>query len=115
MYKFLIKEIKIFGYHGVYDEEIKNGQNFYITISYKNILNKKSTIKLENTIDYSEVVKIVSKRFNFRRYNLMENLSRDIHSDIKNNFNVKDLSVEIKKHNPAVGNDVKYISTIYNG
>ena len=45
----------------------------------------------------------------------MENLSRDIHSDIKNNFNVKDLSVEIKKHNPAVGNDVKYISTIYNG
>ena len=35
MYKFLIKEIKIFGYHGVYQEEIKNGQNFYITISYR--------------------------------------------------------------------------------
>lgn len=115
MYKFLIKEIKIFGYHGIYEQEIKNGQNFYITISYENMLNKKSTIKLENTVDYSEVVQIVRKRFNFRRYNLMENLSRDIHSDIKNNFNVKNLSVEIKKQNPAVGNDVQYISTIYNG
>tara|TARA_B100000676_G_C17846895_1_gene715954 strand:- start:7 stop:156 length:150 start_codon:yes stop_codon:yes gene_type:complete len=39
MYKYIMKDIKLFGYHGLYEEEIKNGQNFFITISY-NIMNK---------------------------------------------------------------------------
>ena len=34
MQKITIKNIEIFGYHGVYDEEIKNGQYFYINLIY---------------------------------------------------------------------------------
>ena len=32
-----IKDIKLYGYHGLYEKEIKDGQNFYIDIYYKNV------------------------------------------------------------------------------
>ena len=37
-YLYKIENIKLFGFHGVYDTEIANVQNFYISISYKNSL-----------------------------------------------------------------------------
>ena len=52
MYKYIIKDIKFFGYHGLYDDEIKNGQDFFITVSYqvknKNNINKNYFRKKEN-------------------------------------------------------------------
>ena len=30
-----LEDIKVFAYHGLYESEIKKGQNFYISIEYK--------------------------------------------------------------------------------
>ena len=40
--KYSIDKIKIFAYHGIYDEEIKNGQFFYVDFSY--------TTKIDNFV-----------------------------------------------------------------
>ena len=115
MYKYIIKDIKLFGYHGLYEEEIKNGQNFFITISY-NIMNKNNmSDDIQDVLDYSLVIENVKFVFNSKRYVLMENLSKDIYDHLKSKFQVENLSVEIKKINPTLKADVKYISTIYNG
>ena len=39
-YKYNINELKIFGYHGVYDDEKENGQFFLINVDFEVIYNK---------------------------------------------------------------------------
>ena len=115
MYKYNIKDIKFFGYHGLYDEEVKNGQDFFITVSYQ-VKNKNNiNIKIEDVLDYSLVVKYINQIFNSKRYVLMENLSKDIYDHLKSKFKIDKLCIEIKKINPIMENKVKYISIIYNG
>jgi dihydroneopterin aldolase len=115
MYKYIIKDIKFFGYHGLYDEEVKNGQDFFITVLYR-VKNKNNiNMKIEDVLDYSLVVKYINKIFNSRRYILMENLSKDMYDYLKSKFEIDYLSIEIKKVNPTLKDEVKYISTIYNG
>lgn len=114
MYKYLIKDIKIFGYHGLYQEEKNDGQFFFISISY-NVDNKKTISSIEDVIDYSLVVDRVKNIFLSRRYKLMENLTKDIYNDLKKTFKINSLSIEIKKCNPKIDCKVDYISTFYNG
>ena len=114
MYKYTIKDIKFFGYHGLYPEELKNGQDFLITVSYQ-VKNKKIIDNnIEDVLDYSLVVKHIKDIFKSKKYALMENLSRDIYDDLKSKFEINHLSIEIKKINPIIKDEVRYISTIYN-
>ena len=114
MYKYTIKDIKCFGYHGLYPEELKNGQDFLITVSYQ-VKNKKNIDNIKDVLDYSLVVKHIKNIFKSKRYALMENLSKDIYDDLKSRFEINHLFIEIKKINPIIKDEVRYISTIYNG
>jgi FolB domain-containing protein len=61
MFKIIIKNLRLFGYHGVNEEEKINGQEFQFNIVI--YLNKgsfngtdSSSDDIENTINYSEVI-----------------------------------------------------------
>ena len=114
MFKYKIRNIKIFGYHGIYDDEIKNGQDFFISISYE-LKYDNSNLNIDGIVDYSSIINHTKSIFISRRYNLMENLTKDIYDYIMKKYDLKELIVEIKKKNPKVKCQVQYISTIYNG
>jgi len=109
-YSYTIKDLKLFGYHGVYDNEIKNGQYFYITVKYSILEKSISNDKIHSSFDYSEVVEEIKNCFNIKRYNLIELLASDIHSFIMNKFNFSNLHIIIKKKKPSIDNKVKYIA-----
>jgi dihydroneopterin aldolase len=55
-----IKGIHGFGYHGVFDHEAKNGQDFYVDLEIALDLSKASTTdNLEDTIDYGALADLV--------------------------------------------------------
>ena len=86
MIKISLKDIKIFGYHGVYDKERKFGQNFFINISYhckKNNLNDPSSDNINDVLDYIHVIEIIKKFIEakdscFKKYFLLEKLIEDL-------------------------------------
>ena len=80
-----IKKLKLFGHHGVYEEEKNEGQFFFIDISFDSS-NKIKTDKLSCVIDYAEVCDNVKHTFNNKRYNLMETLLNDIRKNLIDKF-----------------------------
>ena len=60
--KIKINELKLFGHHGVYDEEKNNGQDFYISVSIK-IKVTPIDDDIKTTIDYSWVIEIIKEIF----------------------------------------------------
>ncbi len=106
MIKVKIENIKTYGYHGVYDDERKYGQNFYINIIYKYGSSKKEWLNdsIKNILDYTEVIKkiklFISGSVQKEKYFLLELLIEDLSIYLTNEFkkyNFKYLSISITK------------------
>ena len=112
-FKYKIKNVKLFGNHGMYKEEIEKGQNFYISLCFSSFYSDIVQDEIKNNIDYVNVINEVNSVFNSKRYNLLETLAYDIYKRLIKEFSFNYLQVSIKKKKPMVENSVKYISVIY--
>ncbi len=109
-YKVYLKEIKLFGHHGVLEEEKEKGQNFYIDVAYTYI---KEDLKddVEAALDYCQVYFKVKEIFEAKRYKLLENLSQDIGKSLIENFSqIKKVKVKASKLKPSIGGEVGAVS-----
>ncbi|TET53144.1 MAG: dihydroneopterin aldolase [Actinobacteria bacterium] len=109
-YKVYLKEIKLYGHHGVLGEEKERGQNFYIDVEYAYT---KDDLKddLNAALDYSEVYSKVKEIFKAKRYELLENLSQDIGKSLIENFSqIEKVKVKTTKIKPLVGGEVGAVS-----
>ena len=107
--KFYLKNIKLFGYHGLYENEKKNGQNFILNIAYESKPNE-----LLEYPDYSLVYKDVKSTFYKKRHDLLETLAIDIATYIKDAFSDIDvIKVKISKISPQGCDDLEHISVEY--
>lgn len=71
--------MEFFGYHGVYPQEKSSGQKFLVDLSLEVDLAKAGhSDALEDTIDYSEVQRLVQGVVEGKRYNLLEALAGQI-------------------------------------
>jgi dihydroneopterin aldolase / 2-amino-4-hydroxy-6-hydroxymethyldihydropteridine diphosphokinase len=80
MFKIKIKDLKLFGYHGVKQEEKTIGQNFLFNISIdiaKDSFEKDGLYQdnILNTVNYSEIITLVKEINSNNRYNLLETFS----------------------------------------
>ena len=96
-----INEIQLFGYHGLYEEEKENGQNFIISLSI-DIDYIDNNDKIENTLDYTKIFNEVKDTFNQKRYNLIESLAVAISDNLMRNKKIKSLDISIKKQSPPI-------------
>ena len=79
MDKISILNLKIAGNHGVYDFEKKRPGTFEIDVEiFKDLSILQGKDDLKKTIDYSEVIRVIQKIFNEKRYNLIETLAEKI-------------------------------------
>lgn len=101
--RYNLKDIKLFGYHGVHEIEKINGQNFNISISYLDNTIKSETDILQkddnvaNYINYIDIYSVVEKVFNEKRYNLIETLASEIYINLLKKYNIDDLQIKITK------------------
>ena len=111
--KYKLQNIKIFGYHGVYEDEIKNGQYFIVNLSYELNFSKKKSDNINDVVDYKKVYCELINLFNVQRYNLIESLAISITKELKNIFKMNSIFIEIIRNNPSTLKDIKSISVTY--
>lgn len=80
MFKIKIKDLKLFGYHGVKQEEKTSGQNFLFNISIdiaKESFEKDGLYQdnILNTVNYSEIIALIKEINSNNRFNLLETFS----------------------------------------
>jgi dihydroneopterin aldolase len=93
-----------FGYHGLFDNERKNGQSFSVDVKIE--LEDKRASKsdsITDAVDYSQVVKIVYELITGEPVNLIEHLAQNIAVDLLDTFPIESVEVVVHKANAPVG------------
>ena len=98
-----VEGINVYGTHGVYDQEKKNGQNFRIDLLIelkKNILNFENykSESFENTINYENLVNEVINVSDNNSFDLIETFAYEILNSLRKYNNISKATVTI--HNP---------------
>ena len=111
MGKIILKDIKVYGYHGCLIEEGQIGSDYHINLKVKANL-KPSSIsdELTDTVDYVHLNNIVKEEMAIRA-KLLETVAKRILDRIfKELPMVKKATVSVSKINPPIGGDVKMVS-----
>ena len=97
----ILKEIKLFGYHGVHPLENVCGTEFIINIVIG--IDNKQTIKtLSDTVDYAEVYHLMKQVFS-KTEQLLEVVAEKIFIAISERFSIAaEVEISILKSNPPI-------------
>jgi len=110
----LIKVIGIwgFGYHGVFEHEGKNGQDFYVDLEISLDLTKASkSDDLNDTVDYGALTDLVVEEITGERVALIEKLAARIAERARSEFpEIEKISVTVHKPKAPVSAQVADIS-----
>ena len=104
--------IKGFSYHGVFEEERANGQDFYVDVELEVDLTRASVSDdVKDTINYAEVTDLVVEEITTNPVSLIEKLAGRIAERIKITFaQAARVTVTVHKPQAPVAADVKDIS-----
>jgi dihydroneopterin aldolase len=103
--------IQLFAHHGVYDEEVKNGNKFEIDLEVElPDMHGAASDDLNDTLDYAKLYRTVIEVSEKRRYQLLEAFANDICTEILAAFpTVRQTAVKIRKLDPPLGRPVKNV------
>lgn len=77
MDKIIIRDLKIFAYHGVNPEEKENGQHFVFDIDMDvNMTKACYSDHVEDTVSYAKVIKTVTRVVTAEKYDLLEKVAQ---------------------------------------
>jgi 7,8-dihydroneopterin aldolase/epimerase/oxygenase len=95
-------EIELIGFHGYYDAERINGSRFCVDLRAEGDFSKSfSSDKLEESVDYSEMVQVVRNVNQAKRYFLIESLADGIANAILERFpKIQRIAVRVEKLAP---------------
>lgn len=98
----IVSGIELFGFHGASKEEQARGNRFQIDLKVEGEFEKAlNTDRLEDSIDYSQVVKVVGEINRAKRYSLIESFADAIANDLLERFSkIRKISVRVAKLDP---------------
>jgi dihydroneopterin aldolase len=89
-----------FGYHGLFEHERKDGQDFYVDLSLTVDLSAASqTDAIEDTVNYAEITDLVVEEITSNPVNLIEKLAARIAERVLNQH-IKGQSATVTVHKP---------------
>ncbi len=105
-----LKSLSFKGYHGYYEEERKQGNDFEVDIIFSADLRKAGeTDQLEDTIDYQKVLGTIKKVMNGPSLKLIETLTKKIGDQLFEQFpTVASLKVSVRKLHPPLDVETAY-------
>jgi dihydroneopterin aldolase len=108
-----LKSLRFFADHGMYQEEMKVGNEFEVDISMACKSPKKKITSIEQTINYVEVYRILQEEFAVRRL-LLETLAMDIADKLQIQFpDLESISICIRKLSPPITNFAGSVAITY--
>lgn len=110
MDKIIIKNIKVYGYHGVLKEETKLGQNFYIDIvAYKDLKKAGELDDLNESVSYADIYEVVEKIAKDEIFKLIEALGERIAGELLRLFPITQVDVQIRKPGAPIDGNFDWV------
>jgi dihydroneopterin aldolase len=108
-----LNNLRLFGYHGLHEEERILGNEFEVTISMEIKAPEVDNVSISDTINYAEVYELVREIFN-QREGLLETICINMSTAIKNKFpQLQKISIQIIKLYPPISSFVGSVSVTY--
>lgn len=94
-----VTNLKVFAYHGVLEEEKKNGQDFYLNAKvYLNMRKAGLSDKLEDTVNYDLIVICLAEVFAGKQFDTIEAAAEYTVQEILVNFpTIEAMELEVRK------------------
>ena len=101
-----IKNLKISARHGVYEFEKEKDGIFELDINlYLSLLKAGKSDRLEDTINYEDIISTVTKAFTEKQYALVEAAAQSVCDRLLNDFKIDKITIRIRKpHAPIDAN-----------
>lgn len=102
--KLTLKNMVFYGYHGVYTEERRLGQQIAVDVEMLSDM-KDAGLKddLELTVNYVDVYDLVRQIVETKQYNLIEAMAFAILNQLGEKYQLKKITVRVRKPHPPVG------------
>src|SRR4051812_48695443 len=99
-----LKNLRFFAEHGMYQEEMKVGNDFEVDVAMNCKAPKKLITSIEQTINYVEVYRIIQEEFSERKF-LLETCAMKIAERVQVQFpEIESITISIRKLNPPITN-----------
>lgn len=110
MEKITIKDIKLVGFHGLYDHEKRDGVNlgFDVELFFENQINN-SDDNINETINYVEVIDIIKRVNSSGSFDLLETLCNKILNEIMKLFSPLKVVVRVRKFELPVDAELSFV------
>ena len=94
-----IRDLRVFGRHGVHEEERERGQDFLFDVEL-HVGERGTSDRLEDAVDYREIPRIVQEVSDARSYDLLEALAIAVGDALYTRF--VPIAVRVRVGKPAV-------------
>ncbi len=112
MNKIIIKDLKLFAYHGVNPEEKENGQNFVFDITADvDFLKARKSDDLNDTVSYASMIKTVRRVFCEGKDDLLEYAAERVAAALLKEYpKINSVDVILKKPEAPIKADFNYVA-----
>jgi 7,8-dihydroneopterin aldolase/epimerase/oxygenase len=94
-----LRGLRVFGHHGVYEDEREQGQDFLFDVEL-DVGDRGSSDRLEDAVDYNAVARAVREVSGAQNYSLLEALAGAVADELQSRFAADRVVVRVNK--PAV-------------
>ena len=91
-----LHDLRVFGHHGVYEEERERGQDFLFDVELE-VGERGTSDRLEDAVDYVAVARAVQEVSDERQYALLEALASAVADELERRFAPERLRVRVRK------------------
>lgn len=111
MDKILVRNLKIFAWHGVNPEEKENGQNFVFDIdAYVDISVPCVSDNVDDTVSYAKIIKETVRIFTLQKDDLLERAAQRVADGLFESFDkIQSLRILLKKPEAPIKADFEYV------
>ena len=112
MDKIIVKNLKLFAYHGVNPEEKEDGQNFIMDITADVDLSVPClTDNVEDTVSYAKIIKEARRVFLLQKDDLIERAARRVAESLLTSFErIQKITITLKKPEAPIKADFEYVA-----
>ncbi len=91
-----VRDLRVFGRHGVHDEERERGQDFLFDVELE-VGERGTRDRLEDAVDYVEVARVVQAVSDGEQFNLLEALASAVADELERRFAPERVRVRVRK------------------
>ena len=91
-----VRDLRVFGRHGVHEEERERGQNFVFDVELE-VGERGASDRLADAVDYVEVARVVQEVSDARQYALLEALASAVADELERRFAAERVRVRVRK------------------